>query len=142
MNDSEVIAKRLMPDERVLALFLFGSQARGQAGPLSDVDLAVLLSEQVNPVDHFDVRLELMAEVSSSGVVKDDHFDLVIMNEATPALALNIYYEGTKLFVKDEQAVLAFLERSLDLYLDFEPYAKAYDRRLRERIRKGSFGGR
>ena len=39
----------------ILALYLFGSRATGTSGPLSDLDLAVLLDEdRVTPAQWFD----------------------------------------------------------------------------------------
>ncbi len=84
------------------------------------------------------IRLEMMREAAV--LLESDDIDLLILNEASPALTDNVARYGTRLLVKDEPSLSAFLERSLDLYLDFEPYAKAYDRELTEQIRKGAFG--
>ncbi len=102
------------------------------------LDLAAFLSETVNPADYLEVRLELMSTISSLLASKD--LDLVIINEAAPALARQIDRYGTRLSVADPERLAALLERSLDLYLDFEPYARAYNRELRKRIRNGAFG--
>ncbi len=132
------IKEKLAADDRVAAIFLFGSFARGQAGPLSDVDIAVFLSPQVDSGDYLNIRLEMMGEAAA--LLESDDIDLLILNEASPALADHVARYGTRLLVKDEASLPAFLERSLVLYLDFEPYAKAYDGELTERIRKGAFG--
>jgi len=136
-NISKTI-EALESDARISALFLFGSTPRGEAGPLSDIDLAAFLSETVNPADYLAVRLELMSTISS--LLASESFDLVIMNEAAPGLVRQIDRYGTRLSVADPERLAAFLERSLDLYLDFEPYARTYNRELRERIRNGGFG--
>lgn len=43
-NELERAAAVLAEDPRVLAVYGFGSRARGEAGPRSDVDVAVLLA--------------------------------------------------------------------------------------------------
>lgn len=47
-------------DGHVLVAYLFGSQARGQAGPLSDVDIAVLFDDALPAEQSFEQRLNLM----------------------------------------------------------------------------------
>lgn len=47
-----------VPD--VILAYLFGSHARGQAGPLSDIDVAVLVDTTVCEDDYFDVRVQLI----------------------------------------------------------------------------------
>ncbi len=45
----EELRAALRRHPRVLVAYLFGSTARGRAGPLSDVDVAVLLAEDGDP---------------------------------------------------------------------------------------------
>ncbi|NBQ13817.1 MAG: nucleotidyltransferase domain-containing protein, partial [Proteobacteria bacterium] len=42
--------RRALPDRRVLGVWLYGSHARGQATPRSDVDLAVLADRRLDPL--------------------------------------------------------------------------------------------
>ncbi len=131
-------AEIIRADQRVSALILFGSRARGEAGPLSDVDLAALLAPDIAFPDFLSIRLELTAQASAA--LRSDRIELIVLNEAPPALAIRVGDEGQRLVVKDEQFLSCFFEHALDLYLDFEPYARAYDRALRARIKKGVFG--
>lgn len=57
---TETIIQYFAPDRRVIAVYLFGSQAKGKAKSASDVDLAVLLAEKPD----FDYRLKAMDELS------------------------------------------------------------------------------
>jgi predicted nucleotidyltransferase len=55
--------ERLLAAHGVVLAYLFGSQAEGTAGPLSDVDIAVLLEPQVDRERWFQVRLDLTNEL-------------------------------------------------------------------------------
>jgi len=48
VKEIERVARRLSGDPRVDAVYLFGSQASGEADDRSDVDLAVLLREGIS----------------------------------------------------------------------------------------------
>jgi uncharacterized protein len=62
----------------VVAAYLFGSQARGDAGPLSDVDLAVWLNDQPEPRARLSRQLALSAEAGS--LLGTDDVQLVVLN--------------------------------------------------------------
>ncbi len=49
----------------VVAAYLFGSYAKGEAGPLSDVDIAYLFDPKAfNPHDYLDLDLQIDVEIS------------------------------------------------------------------------------
>jgi uncharacterized protein len=66
----------------VVFAYLFGSYSTGQAGPLSDVDVAVYLAEGV---DELDTRLLVLDMVSRH--LGTDRVDVVVLNSAPVALA-------------------------------------------------------
>lgn len=58
MIDTDALARQLqIAIPSLSAVYLFGSQARGTAGPESDVDLAILADEPMHPpvlgIDHY-----------------------------------------------------------------------------------------
>jgi predicted nucleotidyltransferase len=83
--------------ERLVQMILFGSQARGDAEPGSDIDVLVVLKGEVSPCEEIartiedvtDISLEYN-EVVSCVFVSDEQFEL----EHSPLL-LNIRREGT-----------------------------------------------
>ncbi|MGI8426535.1 MAG: type VII toxin-antitoxin system MntA family adenylyltransferase antitoxin, partial [Actinomycetota bacterium] len=83
----------------VLVAYLFGSRSRGAWGPLSDVDVAVLLRPDSDPWDR---RLELLGLVSQ--IVGSEKADLVILNEASVDLGYRVLRDGVILVSKDERA--------------------------------------
>ncbi len=51
--------RRILKDHGVTAASIFGSYARGEAGPDSDLDVLVHYAPGVSLFDHFDLRTEL-----------------------------------------------------------------------------------
>jgi predicted nucleotidyltransferase len=112
---------------------LFGSTARGEAGPRSDVDLGILLDP-----DTRDLRLHVGAEL---GRAAGREVDVVFLNEAPPLLRFEISRDGLLLFEKEDGLWTDFMARAMVDWWDWAPYsrmfAKAMVADLRERLRDG-----
>jgi len=106
--------------ERVRVAYLFGSYGKGKAGPLSDLDIAVLLDGRLGKREIFDLRLRLINGISS--ILKTDKLDVVVMNNAPLLLNYNIISEGRILDSKDELERVMFETRILSRYLDRRYY--------------------
>jgi uncharacterized protein len=76
--------------ERDAAVWLFGSCARGDVRQHSDIDVAILPSDEL-PVGFFG---ELQADIEESTIPYD--VDLVDLRHADPALVAEIRREGVK----------------------------------------------
>lgn len=110
--------------ERVRVAYLFGSCAKGKVGPLSDVDIAVLLDGRLDKQESFDLRLRLINGISS--ILKTDKLDVVVMNNAPLLLNYNIISEGRILDSKDELERVMFETHILSRYLDRRYYDKRH----------------
>ena len=133
-------AKLLVALERhpgVLVAYLFGSTARGTARPLSDVDVAVLLADGVDPLHE---RLTLMAEIASA--IGSDEVDVVVLNDAPVALAYRVLRDGILLRSTDDLARIRHRVTVVDRYLDMEPFRRVQAEGLRHRLDEGRFGRR
>jgi len=121
--------------DTVLLAYLFGSYARDQAGPLSDVDIAVLLAGDPNAERCFEMRLQLIG-----GVMDLLHFndvDVIILNQAPLALCYRVLRDGVLLCGRDEQTRIKFTARTVSEYLDFKPVIERHERAILERARRG-----
>jgi predicted nucleotidyltransferase len=67
----------------VVASFLFGSQARGTARPLSDVDVAILHVDGLTARARLDHQLGLMTE--GGAALATGEVDVVLLNGAPPS---------------------------------------------------------
>jgi uncharacterized protein len=94
--------------------YLFGSYARGDMGPLSDIDLAVYLD---NRFDLFTCRLRLIEKLD--GDLKGKPFDLVILNNAPLVFRYEVIREGIVL-KEDKPKRVQFEVHVLRDYLDTE----------------------
>lgn len=124
-------AEALTRDERVLAVYAFGSRARGEASPRSDFDLAVLMATPVS------LREELRLRAGVVEALRTDHVDLVLLRYAPPALRYEIVATGRRLFVRDEAAADAFERRAAMECFDTAHLRRTQERLAREAARSG-----
>jgi uncharacterized protein len=103
----------------VVLAYLFGSEARGDAGPLSDVDVAVLFDQDVPRDEQFNRVLHLMGELG--GVLGRDDVYVANLADASPLLAHRVYLNGKLLFCFDDSERVRFQTRALREYVDTEP---------------------
>ncbi|ADG81453.1 DNA polymerase beta domain protein region [Thermincola potens JR] len=75
---------------QIIAFYLFGSYAAGRATPQSDIDLAILFDKSFERERYLPERLRLMGELSI--VLETDRVELVVLNEAPPALAYRVFF--------------------------------------------------
>jgi len=103
----------------VALAYLYGSQARGDAGPLSDVDVAVLFGHDVPESDRFNRMLHLIGELGS--VFHRDDVSVVDLAEASPLLRHRVYYDGQVLYCIDDAVRVRFETTALRDYVDTQP---------------------
>lgn len=119
----------------VLLAYLFGSQARGQSGPLSDIDVAVLLVDAVDEACAFEKRLTLMDQISF--LMRTNVVDVLVLNQSPVALAYRVVRDGVLVYCRDEAKRIEFVARTVGMYLDFKPILERQERAILERARKG-----
>ena len=93
------------------ALYVYGSTARGDAGPASDVDLAVLLP----PGRRIPDKLSLMATLAAA-LGRD--VDLVDLREAGDFLRMEVLRDGKVLHAADPDRLLEWEARAMSSYFD------------------------
>lgn len=112
------------------AAWLFGSVASGSAGPLSDVDVAVLGGRGLS----FDDRSRLAVEL---GRAAGRQCDVVVLEEASPVLAMAVVDTGRRFFCRDQAAADAWEERALRRYLDTAELRRIVYQYVREDLQRG-----
>ena len=131
---TEVIARSGLP---VVAAYLFGSAARLEAGPLSDVDVAVLFDEATHP----DVCIAAAARLHTLlGQGSARPVQIVVLNWASPLLRHRVLRDGVVLVGREDARRVRFEEFALCEYLDFLPILDRLDRALIARARAGRLG--
>jgi len=105
-------------------VYLFGSQASGKTGPLSDYDFAFYLKTK-NRKKMSQVQFGLMDKLSR--VLKTDKIDVVILNTLkSPELKFNIIKHG-KLIYEKEPFKLILEPMILNQYFDFKKQLLKYN---------------
>jgi predicted nucleotidyltransferase len=122
------LAEHFRKVPEVVAIYLFGSFARGEEGPLSDIDIALLLRPGMAREQMSDLSLEALAQANR--LLGTDEVGFVLLNEAPLTLRYRVVSEGQVLVDNDPSLRLAFEVHTEDLYMDFKPLLDAYDDEL------------
>jgi len=115
-------AVSLLKSYGVEVAYLFGSRARGEEGPLSDVDIGVLFRADLPPDTRFSHRLQLASRLCRPFGVS--RVDVIVLEEAPPALGFRVIDQGILLMCTNEKRRVRYEARTLVAYLDFKPIAE------------------
>jgi len=99
--------------------YLFGSQVKGDTGPLSDYDIAVLME------DHSDGSQSCSSLGSALAAALDTRIDVVLLNRAPIELAYAVISEGTVIYERDASIRIDYESRVMGLYGDYLPILRA-----------------
>jgi predicted nucleotidyltransferase len=112
---------RALDREGVRLAVLFGSRAKGTAGPASDWDVGLLVS---TPIDWFAWMAEL-------GSLIGGRVDLVDLSRAPPLLAHRAVTEGRVLLDRSGHEFASFASLALRKYWDTAKFRRAQEESLR-----------
>ena len=134
MNPTRVLKDLLQKDDSVETAYVFGSVAKGTSGPLSDIDIAVLLKESLTRRQRYERKLLLINEISSA--LRTDNFNLVIMNGSPLLLNYNIIRDGKLLKSENESRRVLYETSIMSRYLDRKYYEDMHVREGMKRMAK------
>lgn len=129
----------------ILALYLFGSQARGESDKNSDYDLGVVF---VDPEIYRDNTLEVYSELYKELVdflPKDylrkrfqsgrHEFDLVFLQFSAISFQYKAIKEGKVIYESDRKQRLDYEEYVMKRYCDLAPLRQRYQEAVLDRIK-------
>ncbi len=128
------LAAVFVPDPRILCAFLFGSRAWGQAGPLSDIDVAYHPTAPLN----LDEEAALLDRLASA--VGTHELDLVRLTALPLRTRVEVLQSGILIHARRPEVPFDLLERARHEYFDFLPIEREYEREFLANLRSG--GGR
>jgi len=106
--------------------YLFGSQVSGNTGPMSDIDLGVLLTElDVNDPGNVALAHQIRAGLGAGKVV-----EIVSLNTASIELAYAIIAQGVCVYEVDIATRVDYEARVLGMYGDYLPVLRAQRREI------------
>ncbi|MCK5320937.1 nucleotidyltransferase domain-containing protein [Candidatus Parcubacteria bacterium] len=117
---------RIAKKYKINTFYIFGSQATGKAGKLSDYDFAVLMDDKILPEKYGDYQIKIISELLR--LIKADHIDLVILNDKKIPLLLkyNVIKEGKILFEKNKSNRVDLEVNILRRWLDWQYFERLW----------------
>lgn len=124
---------QLFTQSPVNAAYLAGSLSnRTSFGHLTDVDIAILLMEQIKSDQFLDYQLYFFSELAKR--LDSDNIDVVILNQASLLLKLQVIRYGQILFSRDEKSRISFETKAVMDYLDFKKFDEVQNQALGRRL--------
>lgn len=132
------LRERLAARPEILDAYYFGSQARGDAGAESDLDIAVYVDCECLPPAPFGYTAGLLTDLMAGLGLR--RLDAVILNDAPPLLYHRVLRDGERLLSRDLAATTTREGYALSRYCDYLPQLRKIDHELARRLADGSFG--
>ncbi|HLI05237.1 MAG TPA: HepT-like ribonuclease domain-containing protein [Ktedonobacteraceae bacterium] len=124
---------QLFTQNPVNAAYLSGSLAgRTLFGHLSDIDIAILLMDQIKSDQFLDYQMYFFSELAKR--LESESIDVVILNQASLLLKLQVIKYGQILFSRDEKQRILFETKAVMDYLDFKKYDEIQNQALSRRL--------
>ena len=116
----KAIADNLEQVPQVILIYLFGSQAEGHVGPLSDYDLGVLADQAESA---FYVRSRLTFELGRR--LATTKIDIVLLNRVAIDLAFAVISRGILLYQRGDAERIEYEAKVMGLYFDYLPVLRS-----------------
>jgi len=124
---------QLFTQSPVNAAYLTGSlSTRATFGHLTDIDIAVLLMDQIKADQFLDYQLYFLSELAKR--LESDSIDIVILNQASLLLKLQVIKYGQILFSRNEKQRISFETKAVMDYLDFKKFDEIQNQALSRRL--------
>ena len=117
----------------LIAVYLFGSIAEGKNHLQSDIDVAVLFIDSLEPAEIFQETLNIGTALESTLPYP---IDVVALNLAGPFLCFQVIQKGEVIIQRDEVARCLFHVRTMNLYFDAKPFFDYQQQMTIRRIRE------
>jgi uncharacterized protein YutE (UPF0331/DUF86 family)/phage pi2 protein 07 len=124
---------QLFTQSPVNAAYLTGSlSTRATFGHLTDIDIAILLMDQIKADQFLDYHLYFLSELAKR--LESDTIDIVILNQASLLLKLQVIKYGQILFSRNEKQRISFETKAVMDYLDFKKFDEIQNQALSRRL--------
>lgn len=132
---------KLLPYYPVKLAYLFGSAAAGNATPLSDIDVALVLpDDQVDPGSFLSLEMQISDEISRNCELSE--VDVRIINNAPLMFQGEVITHGILLYSSDEDFRVEFETSTRSAYFDFLPAATTIRQAYFDRLSERGFNGK
>nr|WKN34085.1 nucleotidyltransferase domain-containing protein [Tunicatimonas sp. TK19036] len=95
---------------QIQAIYLFGSIAQGQSTPESDVDIAILCPERLEPLHRWNLAQQLARELHRD-------VDLIDLQQASTVMRFQVVSTSERIYTQDENKMAWWELQVYQLYL-------------------------
>lgn len=118
----------------VVVAYIFGSVARKRPLPDSDIDIAILLGEKLEPYHRLQLELEIQAQLEDA---LDHTVDVRSLNDAPITVSGPIIQKGIRIYESDQSKRIDFEVLTRKKYFDYLPkiemMREAFFKQIREK---------
>ena len=134
---SEKLRGYFVQRDEIRLVYIFGSIAKGCANKLSDVDIAVFISEDSTKNYPYGYRAQVITDLMK--ILKTNNVDLVVLNRASPFLRFQVLRYGKLIFCRSKLERVRFQVRTFNEYNDTKRLVDFYFKENRKKLRQRSF---
>jgi predicted nucleotidyltransferase len=134
---SEKLRRYFVQRDEIRLVYIFGSIAKGCANKLSDVDIAVFISEDSTKNYPYGYRAQIITDLMK--ILKTNNVDLVVLNRASPFLRFQVLRYGKLIFCRSKLERIRFQVKTFNEYNDTKRLVDFYFKENRKKLRQRSF---
>jgi len=108
----------------ITVVYQFGSTVRDLEGPLSDLDIAILVDDERAPSAIELLRIELLLAYELQKQLTISEVDIVTLNRQRLSLQYSVLRTGRLIYEVDPKYRIRFTQKVVQAYLDFQPTLK------------------
>ncbi len=127
----KIIKDNFRQQEGLIAVLLYGSYAKGLAKDSSDLDIALLYSNE-HPLPDSIALWELKEQISLALPIAVD-VDLVCLNKADPIIGNQVYRHHIPLIVNDASVLAKYFARLSSEYAELKEFIKPMEQQILEK---------
>lgn len=126
--DKEKLIRSLQKHPEIEAAIIFGSEANQQAGRDSDIDIALLYDFDKEPKG-----IDLLQFKQDLSDLMDRQVDIVVLNTASPIIAMQAVKNGIPLYIHNQNAYSKFEMRLITDYADLKRLREPFEKNILKR---------
>ncbi|MBM7557338.1 type VII toxin-antitoxin system MntA family adenylyltransferase antitoxin [Halanaerobacter jeridensis] len=132
-NVKKIIKEYCAKNKNIIAVYLFGSLARGTFSKNSDIDLSLMVNRELNKMEKFNLKLEVAVDLEE---LLDREVDIIIFSNADLRLKHQII-KGELILGKNNKLRVREESKAVSEYLDMKYFYDKYE----EELGKGFLNG-
>lgn len=126
--DKKTLIDALQADINICGAILFGSEAKGIANQESDIDIALLYNPGRKPS-----AWDLMQFQQTLTDLMKQQVDIVVLNEASPIIAMQALKNGIPLFIRDKKQYTQYEVTLITDYADLKKLREPFEKTILKR---------